>query len=206
MRFVNMAKAEGQTTEQGLQLAIQAMLVSPNFLFRIEQDPDPNDPVRVHKISDLELASRLSYFLWSSMPDDQLLGLAETGKLRTPAILDAQIKRMLADGRSAAFADNFAGQWLETRNLDSVKPDPQKFPEWGTELREAMKTETRMFFESVLREDRPLSEFLDAKFTFLNERLAKHYGIDGVRGSEFRRVELTTDQRRNLLQLPVTDF
>jgi hypothetical protein len=199
IKFVNLAKAEGQTTEQGLQLAIQAMLVSPNFLFRIERDPDPNDPVRVHNISDLELASRLSYFFWSSMPDDQLLSLAETGKLRTAAVLDAQIKRMLADERSAAFADNFAGQWLETRNLDSVKPDPQKFPEWGPELRDAMKTETRMFFESVLRENRPLSEFLDAKFTFLNETLAKHYGIEGVKGPEFRRVDLTTDQRRGIL-------
>ena len=135
-----MARAEGQTVEQGIQLAIQAMLVSPHFLFRIERDPAPTDPAQVHKISDLELASRLSYFLWSSMPDDELLALAEAGKLRAPGVLDAQVKRMLADKRSAALADNFAGQWLETRNLDSVKPDPQKFPEWGPELRDAMKT------------------------------------------------------------------
>ena len=124
------------------------MLVSPHFLFRIERDPNP-DPTRAHKITDLELASRLSYFLWSSMPDDELLSLAEAGKLRAPGVLDAQVKRMLADERSAALADNFAGQWLETRNLDSVKPDPQKFPEWGPELRDAMKTETRMFFEAI---------------------------------------------------------
>ena len=198
-KFVSMARAEGQTTEQGIQLAIQAMLVSPHFLFRIERDPDPADPAKVHKISDTELASRLSYFLWSSMPDDELLGLAETRKLRTPGVLDAQVKRMLADERSAALAENFAGQWLETRNLDSVKPDPQKFPDWGPELRDAMKIETRMFFEALLRENRPFSDFLDARFTFLNDRLAKHYGIDGVSGPEFRRVELTTDQRGGIL-------
>jgi mono/diheme cytochrome c family protein len=198
-KFVAMAKAEGQSVEQGIQLSIQAMLVSPHFLFRIERDLDPTDPSKVHKISDLELASRLSYFLWTSMPDDELLSLAEAGKLRQPGILEAQVKRMLADERSSALADNFAGQWLETRNLDSITPDPKKFPEWGPELRDSMKTETRMFFESVLRENRPLSDFLDAKYTFLDERLAKHYGIEGVSGGTFRRVELTTDQRGGLL-------
>jgi mono/diheme cytochrome c family protein len=199
LRFVQLAESEGQSVEQGLQLAIQAMLVSPHFLFRIERDPDPTDPSKVHRISDLELASRLSYFLWSSMPDDELLKLAEAGKLRAPAVLDAQVTRMLADERSAALAENFAGQWLETRNLDMVRPDPQRFPEWGPDLRDAMKAETRMFFDAMLRENRPLAEFLDARFTFLNERLAKHYGIDGVAGPEFRRVELTTDQRGGIL-------
>jgi cytochrome c5 len=199
LKFVDLAKAEGQSVEQGIQLAIQAMLVSPHFLFRIERDSNPTDPTRVHKISDLELASRLSYFLWSSMPDDELLALAESSKLRAPGVLEAQVKRMLADPRSAALADNFAGQWLETRNLDSVRPDPQKFPAWGPELRDAMKTETRMFFETVLRENLPLSEFLDARFTFLDERLAKHYGIEGVAGPDFRRVDLTTNQRGGIL-------
>jgi hypothetical protein len=199
IKLVGMAKAERMTTAQGIQLAIQAMLVSPHFLFRVERDPNPIDPAHAHRISDIELASRLSYFLWSSMPDDELLGLAEAGKLHTPGILGAQVKRMLGDRRSAALADNFAGQWLETRNLDSVKPDPQKFPDWGPELRDAMKTETRMFFEAVLREDRPLSEFLDARYTFLNDRLAKHYGIAGVAGPEFRRVELSTNQRGGIL-------
>jgi hypothetical protein len=199
MRFVAMAKAEGQSPEQGIQLAIQAMLVSPHFLFRIEHDPDPTDPNKIHRISDVELASRLSYFLWSSMPDDELLNLAEAGKLHTPAILDGQVKRLLDDPKSSAFADNFAGQWLEIRNLDVVKPDPQKFPDWGPELRDAMKTETRMFFESMLRENRPLVEFLDARYTFLNERLAKHYGIAGVKGPDFRRVELTTPERGGIL-------
>jgi hypothetical protein len=196
MKFVAMSKAEGQTTEQGLQLAIQAMLVSPHFLFRVERDP-AGDPSRVHPVTDLELASRLSYFLWSSMPDDELLSLAESGKLR--ASMDAQIKRMFADPKSAAFAANFAGQWLETRNLDSVKPDPVKFPEWGPELRDAMKMETNLFFEHLLRENRPLAEFLDAKYTFLNERLAKHYGIEGITGGDFRKVDLATDQRGGVL-------
>jgi mono/diheme cytochrome c family protein len=197
VKLVNTSKAEGLSLEQGIQVAIQAMLVSPHFLFRIERDTDPTDPAKVHKVSDIELASRLSYFLWSSMPDDELLTLAEAGKLR--ASLDAQVKRMLADEKAAELADNFAGQWLETRNLDVVKPDPQKFPSWGPELREAMKTETRMFFETMLRENRPLSDFLDARFTFLNEPLAKHYGIEGVTGPEFRRVELKNDQRGGIL-------
>lgn len=194
-RFVGLAKSEGLNAEQGIQLAIQAMLVSPHFLFRIERDNA--DPAKPHPITELELASRLSYFLWSSMPDDELLNLASSKKLRLN--LDAQVKRMLADSKSSAFADNFAGQWLETRNLDSVKPDPQKFPEWGPELREAMKTETRLFFDAMLRENRQLGEFLDARYTFLNDRLARHYGIEGVIGPEFRRVELSTPQRGGLL-------
>lgn len=199
MKFVALARSRGETTAQGIQLAIQAMLVTPQFLFRIERDPDPHDPHLVHRIPDVELASRLSYFLWSSMPDDELLGLAEAGKLHEPAVLDAQVKRLLADRRSAALAGNFAGQWLEIRNLDVVKPDPDKFPEWGPDLRDAMKTETRMFFEYVLRENRPLSDFIDAKYTFLNARLAKFYGIPGVDGPDFRRVELTTGERGGLL-------
>jgi hypothetical protein len=199
MKFVAMARTNGQTVEQGIQLALQAMLVSPNFLFRIEHDASPTDPAKVHPVTDVELASRLSYFLWSGMPDDQLLGLAEAGKLRAPGVLDAQVKRMIADPKSAALGDNFAGQWLELRNLDVVKPDPQKFPEWNPELRDAMKLETRLFFDHVLRENRPLADFLDARYTFLNDRLAKFYGIPGVTGPDFRRVELTTEQRGGIL-------
>ena len=198
-KFVGIAKAHGQTTEQGIQLVLQAMLVSPNFLFRVEHDPNPIDPTAVHKISDVELASRLSYFLWSSMPDDELLTLAEAGKLRAPGILDAQVKRMLDDPRSSAIADNFAGQWLEIRNLDVVKPDPQRFPDWGPELREDMRMETRLFFDYILRQNRPMSDFIDARYTFLNERMAKHYGIQGVSGPDFRKVDLTTDQRGGIL-------
>jgi hypothetical protein len=198
-RFVRLAQAEGQSVEQGLALAIQAMLVSPHFLFHIERDRYPNDPNRIHRISDIELASRMSYFLWSSMPDDELLTLAERGQLSRPAVLDAQVARMLAHARASALGENFAGQWLEIRNLDSIKPDPDRFKEWTPELRDAMKTETRMFFDAILRENRPISEFLTARYTFLNETLARFYGIEGVTGPEFRRVDLTTDQRGGVL-------
>jgi Protein of unknown function (DUF1592)/Protein of unknown function (DUF1588)/Protein of unknown function (DUF1587)/Protein of unknown function (DUF1585)/Protein of unknown function (DUF1595) len=208
--FVALAEKEGQSVEQGIQLAIQAMLVSPRFLFRLEHDADPTNPDAVHKISDIELASRLSYFLWSSMPDDPLLDLAESGKLSQPDVLNAQVDRMLADERSAALAENFAGQWLQTRALDSANPDPKKFPDWTPELREAMKTETKLFFEAMLREDHPIGDFLDARFTYLNGPLAKHYGIDGVDGPDFRRVELTGGQRGGVLSqasvLTVTSY
>jgi cytochrome c5 len=199
MKFVAMAKAQGQSTEQGIQLALEAILVSADFLFRMERDPDPVDPARVHRLSDTELATRLSYFLWSSMPDDELLTLAESNKLHIPAVLDAQVKRMMIDKKAAAFAENFAGQWLEVRNLDSITPDPDKFPEWTPGLKEDLRIETRMFFQYVLSENRPISEMIDAKYTFLNESLAKFYGIDGVKGPDFRKVDLTTDQRGGIL-------
>jgi cytochrome c553 len=196
VRFVDLAKADGHSTEEGLQLAIQAMLVSPNFLFRIERDADPTNPNEIHPITEIELASRLSYFLWSSMPDDELLGLAESGRLREPGKVRQQIDRMLADPRASALASNFAGQWLETRNLDVAQPDPKKFPGWTPELRDAMKTETMLFFEHILKDNRPVSDFLNANYTFLNERLAKFYGIDGVTGQDFRRVDLAANTER----------
>jgi hypothetical protein len=199
MKFVNMAKAHGQSTEQGIQLALEAVLVSPEFLFRIERDPNPTDPEATHRISDVELASRLSYFLWSSMPDDELLSLAEANKLHEPAVLDAQLKRMMTDKKAGAFADNFAGQWLEVRNLDEISPDPKKFAAWGPELKEDFRTETRLFFQYVLSENRPISEFVQAKYSFLNENLAKFYGIQGVKGPDFRKVDLDTDQRGGVL-------
>ncbi len=199
MKLVALAKSNGEAPEQGVQLALQAILVSPNFLFRIERDPFSSDPAKVHRITDLELASRLSYFLWSSTPDENLLSTAEANKLHTPAVLDAQVKRMLADPKSAALADNFAGQWLEIRNLDSIKPDPDKFLLWGPELKNAMKSETSLFVDYILKNNRPMSDFLDARYTFLNERLAKFYGISGVTGPEFRRVQLATNQRGGIL-------
>lgn len=199
MRLVSLAKRNGDSTEQGIQIALQAILVSPNFLFRIERDPDPSHAGKAHRLNNFELASRLSYFLWSSMPDEELLQAAEAGKLHDPAAMDAQVKRMLADAKSSALAENFAGQWLEIRNLDSIKPDPDKYLSWGPDLKNAMKTETSMFFKYVLQENRPLSDFLDARYTFLNDRLAKFYGISGVTGPEFRRVELATDQRGGIL-------
>ncbi|HWB85404.1 MAG TPA: DUF1592 domain-containing protein [Bryobacteraceae bacterium] len=199
MKFVTLAKTQHQSPEQGIQLALEAILVSPEFLFKIEHDAKPTDPAAIHHISDVELASRLSYFLWSSMPDDELLSLAETNKLHDPAVLNAQVKRMLADDRSSAFAANFAGQWLEIRNLDSVKPDPQRFPEWNPDLRDDMATETRMFFEYILRQNRPITDFLSADYTFLNARLANFYGISGITGNDFQKVTLTTDQRGGVL-------
>jgi hypothetical protein len=199
VKLAGSVQQQGLSVEEGIQTAIEAMLVSPDFLFRIERDPAPAQAAAVHHLSDIELASRLSYFIWSSMPDDELLGVAESGKLSTPAVLDGQIKRMLADTRSEALGENFAGQWLELRNLDSMKPDPEKFPEWGAELKEAMRTETRLFFNSILRENRPIGEFLDARYTFLNETLARFYGVEGVSGPEFRRVPLATNQRGGIL-------
>jgi hypothetical protein len=196
MAVYDKAKAGGYTPEQSLQFAITAMLVSPRFLFRIEADPKPGVYSRV---SDLELASRLSYFLWSSMPDDELLRLAGSNKLHQPEVLDAQVKRMIADPKSTAFAENFPGQWLEIRSLDAIHPDAKKFPEWTPDLKEAMRTETSMFFASVMRENRPIGDLIDGNYTFLNETLARYYGIEDVTGPEFRRVELKTDQRGGVL-------
>jgi hypothetical protein len=198
LRFVE-AGSRGRSVERGIELAIQAMLMSPNFLFRIERDPRPLDPRHVHEVSPFELASRLSYFLWSSMPDDELTALAASGRIRDRQVLDAQIGRMLADPRASAFAENFAGQWLETRNLDVARPDPDAFKEWDAELRDAMKRETTMFFEHVLGANRPVSDFLMADYTFLNQRLAAHYGIAGVTGPQMRRVALQTDRRGGVL-------
>jgi mono/diheme cytochrome c family protein len=190
-------KAIGATYSPGdaLQFALAAMLVKPQFLFRIERDPGRGV---IAPVSDVELASRLSYFLWSSMPDERLLGLAEKNQLRRAGVLESEVRRMLADPKAIALADNFAGQWLETRSLDAVTPDRTKFPMWSPELRDAMREETRRFFDAVLRENRPISDFIDAKYTFLNARLARHYGIEGVEGSDFRRVDLTTDQRSGI--------
>jgi hypothetical protein len=196
MSVYDKAKSGGYTPEQSLQFAITAMLVSPKFLYRIESDPRSPE---THKVSDLELASRLSYFLWSSMPDDELLRLGETNKLHQPEIFDAQVKRLIADQKSTAFAENFPGQWLEIRSLDAIHPDAKKFPEWTPDLKEAMRTETSMFFASVLRENRPIGDLIDGKYTFLNETLAKYYGIEDVTGPEFRRVDLKSDQRSGVL-------
>jgi hypothetical protein len=201
MKLVSTARAEGLNPEECVQVAIEGMLVSPAFLFHIEQSQKSADAGSVHRISDFELASRLSYFLWSSMPDDQLLDVAESGTLAKPDVLDAQIARMLKDPRASALSENFVGQWLEIRNLDSIKPDPDKFPAWSAEIKDAMRTETVMLFESILHENRPVSEFLTARYTFLNESLARFYGIPGVVGPEFRRVELETSERGGILGL-----
>jgi len=195
--LVAMAQKRGDSFQGGIRLALEAILVNPNFLFRIEHDVEGSAPN--HRLSDLELASRLSFFLWSSIPDDELLSLAEQGKLHEPEVLRAQIKRLTADPRSRALVENFGGQWLQFRNLDVLKPDPAKFPGYSAGLREAMRTETELFFEAIMREDRSILEFLDGRFTYLNERLAKHYGIPGVTGPEFRRVELDGTERSGVL-------
>ncbi|MEO8181878.1 MAG: DUF1592 domain-containing protein [Deltaproteobacteria bacterium] len=198
-QFVDLARADGRSAEQGVALALQALLVSPHFLFHLERDRYPSEPSRVHRLSNVELASRLSYFIWSSLPDDELLSAAIEGRLSEPAALDAQVRRMLRDPKASALAENFAGQWLELRNLDSITPDPDKFPAWGPELRDAMKTETQRFFGWMLRNNRPIGEFVDARYTFANELLARYYGIDGVQGPEFRRVALATSERGGIL-------
>ena len=185
--------------ETGIGMALRRILISPEFLFRIERDPSNVMPDNVYRLNDLELASRLSFFLWSSIPDDELLNVAERGALREPAVLEKQVRRMLADSRSKALVDNFAGQWLYLRNLQSVIPDPEAFPEFDEELRAAFQQETELFLGSMLREDRSVLDLLDADYTFLNERLARHYQIPNIYGSHFRRVTLSDEARRGLL-------
>ncbi len=187
--------------DAGIEMAVEGMLVSPSFLFRVERDPAPprGTAPDTYSISDLELASRLSFFLWSSIPDDQLLDLAVHGKLKNSEVLEQQVRRMLNDPRSKALAENFASEWLSVRNLPAVLPDADVFPDFDDNLREAFLRETDLFIESNLREDRSLLNLLNADYTFVNERLAKHYGIPNVYGSEFRRVTLTDEARKGLL-------
>ncbi|HKE03949.1 MAG TPA: DUF1592 domain-containing protein [Blastocatellia bacterium] len=183
--------------DYGIQSAIEAMLVSPDFLFRVERDPIR--AAAVYRLNDYELASRLSFFLWSSIPDDELLNLAEQEKLKNPVVLQRQVRRMLDDPRSQAFVSNFGGQWLYLRNLETTTPDPDIFPVFDESLRQAFRRETELFFESILRENRSVFDLLEANYTFLNQRLAEHYGIRGVYGSQFRRVALTDPNRGGLL-------
>jgi mono/diheme cytochrome c family protein len=184
--------------ESGIQRAIEAMLVSPEFLFRIERDPSTAETGGAHRISDVELASRLSFFLWSTIPDAELLDLAEHGRLKDPAILERQVRRMLDDPRADALVSNFAGQWLHLRNVETVKPDPVIFP-FDEALRQSFVTETALFVSSIFREDRSLLDLLSADYTFVNQRLAEHYGIPRVYGSQFRRVTLADVNRHGLL-------
>lgn len=188
---------DGGAFEEGLTTAIQAMLLSPHFLFRIERAPAaPLTVVSARSRSQHELASRLSYFLWSSMPDDALLAAADRGKLAQPAALVAQVRRMLLDPKSHALAENFGGQWLQVRKLESVKPDRKRFPEFDEYLRLSMRRETEMFFESIVREDRSILDFIDANYTYLNERLARFYNVPDVQGPEFRKVQFKADAHR----------
>ena len=195
VRFVQMALDRGDSFDEGMQVALTALLVSPHFLFRIERDPHPDSPA-AHEINQFELATRLSYFLWSSMPDETLFELAAKQELREPHILEAQIRRMLADSKSRALVDNFGGQWLQLRNLDRIHPDPDRFPNFSDDLRHDMKRETELFFQSIIREDRSILDFIDAGYTFANARLARFYGLPEVDSNQFQRVQLPPDSHR----------
>ncbi len=185
--------------ESGIRTALQAILASPQFVFRFERVPDNAAPGKNYRISDLELASRLSYFLWSAAPDDQLIALANLGKLKDTVTLEKQVRRMLADPRSQALATNFAGQWLHLQNLREANPDLFLYPDFDRSLSESMRRETELLFDSVMREDRSVLDLLTANYTFLNERLAKHYGIPNILGNRYRRVTLTDPNRFGLL-------
>jgi hypothetical protein len=222
LELVRLAQREGDSFKEGIRLALQAILVSPNFLFRVEQAPrrvaGVSAPARTgavlqvrpaaapapavaaeYPVSDVELASRLSYFLWASMPDDELMNAAKSGTLRKPGVLDSQVRRMLADPKAYNLVENWAAQWLQLRNLGRTKPDPKRFPTVDDELLDAMRRETSLFVEAIIKEDRSLLDFIDAPFTFVNGPLARHYGIKGIDGEDFQRVTLDGDQRSGVL-------
>jgi mono/diheme cytochrome c family protein len=198
--FYKQARQEGGNFDAGIRAGIARILASPSFLYRMERDPAGVQAGAAHTVSDIELASRLSFFLWSSIPDETLLNLATAGRLREPGVLAAQVRRMIADERSDALVNNFSGQWLQLRNLEAkVAPDLLLFPDFDDNIRKAFRRETELFFGYIVRENRSALELLTADYTFLNERLARHYGIPGVYGSRFRQVKLTDPNRRGLL-------
>jgi mono/diheme cytochrome c family protein len=221
--LVALAQKEGDSFDEGIRLALQAILASPNFLFRIEANPRPRaeiqsprtgkvvarmqtsrgpapaPSVEEYPVSDVVLASRLSYFLWASMPDAELMRVAKTGTLRQPAVLEAQVRRMMADPKGYNLVENWAAQWLQLRNLGRTKPDPKRFPTVDDELLDAMRKETMMFVETIIKEDRSLLDFIDAPFTFVNGPLARHYGIKGIDGEAFQRVTLDGEQRSGII-------
>jgi cytochrome c551/c552 len=196
MRFYREGAGEGGF-DRGISFAVERLLSGPKFLVRMEVDG--RRPGTIYDITDTELASRLSFFLWSSVPDDELLDLAAGRRLRNAAVLERQVKRMLADDKASAFVTNFAGQWLQLRNLRSAFPDSREYPNFDAQLREAFQRETELFFDSIMREDRSLLDLLTADYTFVNGRLARHYGIPNVQGNQFRRITVTDESRRGLL-------
>ena len=196
LALVDLARSRGDSFEAGVQLALKAILVSPNFLFRTERDPQPGE---VRSLNDFEIASRLSYFLWSSMPDEALLSAAEKGELAKPAGLEKQVRRMLADEKSSALVENFGGQWLQLRKLDETTPAAEEYPMFHEHLRQAMRQETELFFERILREDRSIIEFIDADYTYVNNQLAQLYGMEGVSGHEMRLVAVDDANRGGVL-------
>src|SRR5262249_3273633 len=195
MELYKQGRAEGDF-EAGIELALSSVLVNPNFLFRVERDPDGLSSGTAYDIGDLALASRLSFFLWSSIPDDELLDLAARNELGRSEVLDRQVRRMLADPRAHSLVSNFASQWLHLRNLDSMTPDLRLFPDFDDNLRQSFRRETDLLVGSILREDRSVLELLKSDHTYLNERLAKHYGIPHIYGSRFRRVALGDESVR----------
>ena len=182
--------------ERGIQRGLERILVSPEFLFRVERDPENLTASTNYSVSDLELASRLSFFLWSSIPDDELLAIAERGELQDEQVFTQQIERMLADPRSNALVENFAGQWLTLRNAAAVRPDEDVFPDFGEALRQAFRRETELLFTSILRDNLSTLDLLSADYTYVNQRLSEHYGIPGVYGNRFRRVMLSSNAQR----------
>lgn len=201
LNLVAIVQHDGGSLEDGVKLALQAVLSSPDFLYRIEKDPKPaaGAAASAYSVDDFELASRLSYFLWASMPDDELFHAAKEHKLRQPDVLEAQVRRMLADPKAHNLVDNWAAQWLQLRNLGRTKPDTKRFPTVDDELLDAMRKETSLFVEAVIREDRSLLDFIDAPFTYVNGPLARHYGIPGIDGEQFQRVTLDGEQRGGVL-------
>jgi mono/diheme cytochrome c family protein len=197
--FFDAGRRDGGSFERGVQQALQRLLASPKFCFHIEEDPAGLAPASVYRISDRELAARLSFFLWSSIPDTQLLDLAAQDKLHTPAVLEQQVRRMLTDPKADALTTNFAGQWLYLRNLKNIQPNSEAFPDFDDNLRQAFEREASLFFASIVHEDRNVLDLMTADYTFLNERLAQHYGVPNVYGSHFRRVTLTDEARFGLL-------
>ncbi len=195
LEYVSLAHKQGDSFEEGIATALEAVLVSPKFLYRIERDKPARPGPAAVPVSQYELASRLSYFLWSSMPDAELLNAARQGRLRQPSVLKAQVQRMLRDPKASALVENFAGQWLQFKNIDVVRPDLERFPQFDDGLRQAMRRETELFIEDLIRNDRGILNFLDADYTFLNERLARFYGIPGITGPEFRRVDVSGTER-----------
>jgi mono/diheme cytochrome c family protein len=199
MDFFQEGRKDGGSFDSGIDLALRRVLASPKFIFRTERDPAGLAAGAAYRVSDFDLASRLSFFLWSSIPDDELLDAASRGTLNRPATFDRQVRRMLTDQRSGSLIDNFLGQWLQLRNLKTKQPNSHEFPDFDDNLRQALHTETELFFSSIIREDRSVLDLMNADYTFVNERLARHYGIPYVYGSHFRRVTLADDTRRGLL-------
>ena len=198
MEFYRRGRDKGDF-ETGIEVALVRLLVSPDFLFRVERDPIDAPRATVYRLTDVELASRLSFFLWSSVPDDELLDVATRGQLSDPTMLDQQVRRMIADPRSSVLVNDFVDQWLQVRNIRDVRPNVELFPEFDENLRTSLQRETELFVESQLRDDRSVVDLLNADYTYVDERLARHYGIAGVYGDRFRRVSLADSPRGGLL-------